>query len=166
MLEAQFIMSRNIWEKCKLFFRLLISGLVCALVPAGLWMWLALNEDVNSVTNYNEPNFETACLLLIMGAPIIIVWQLLPVVLMAGAAMASLLRCGRVQLAAVLLIAPFATLLAWIPKLAGLEIEADYLQFLALECSTAFGLWGAARYFVLREHGTAEDFRDSQTIAF
>jgi hypothetical protein len=135
----------------KVFFRLFLSGLLCALVSAGCWMWFCLNEDINSVVYYNESNFETAFLMLILGAPIILVWQLLPVALMAGAAMASILRAGCVELRPVLLTAPFATLLAWIPKAAGLEIESDYLQFLALECGVAFGLWGAAQLFAWRE---------------
>ncbi len=166
MLDAHFVMSRYRWAKRKLFLRLLLCGLLCAFISAGLWMWVALNEDVNSVAYYNEPNFETACLLLIMGAPIIIFWQLLPVSLMAGAAMASVLRCGRVELTAVLLIVPFATLFAWIPKLTGFEIESDYLQFFVLECATAVGLWATANVFVSQERLATNDFQAPTTTVF
>jgi hypothetical protein len=166
MLDAHFVMSRNRWAKWKLFLRLLLCGLLCAFISAGLWMWVALNEDVNSVVYYNESNFETACLLLVMGAPIIMLWQLLPVALMAGTAMASVLRCGRVELSAVLLIVPFATLLAWIPKLTGFDIESDYLQFLGLECATAVGLWGASTIVVSRERLATNHFHASRTTTF
>jgi hypothetical protein len=138
----------------RLFFRLYLSGLVCALVAVGCCMWFSLNADANSVSYYNEPNFETACLMMILGAPMIVLWQSLPVALMAGAATASVLRSGCAELNAILLTTPFATLLAWIPKLAGLDIESDYWEFLALEGAAGVGLWAAAKYFSWPRHAS------------